>query len=225
MTAPGTPFRASGRDSRRYRDDDIGRAITPAAVRRRSISSRNAATRSSDVLRPSSSMWSSACWRLLVVIFRRSSATMRVGFRNVLQAAPFHQPYCRIDDRFRGKSVGGTVLQPKNVAGQVEGADLAAAVGEELVAANRAVDDLVDIVGRLRLAKDLRAPVVFEFAQDYPCARKLAELPRAFGLLPGWALTLTNMDLSLFETICSHPRGPALANYRKLNGWLPPGLC
>ena len=82
----------------------------------------------------------------------------RVGFRHVLQAAPLHQPYCRIDDRFRGKSVGCTVLQPKNVAGQVESADLAAAVGEELVGANRTVRDLVDIVGRLRLPKDFRAP-------------------------------------------------------------------
>ena len=102
-----------------------------------------------------------------------------VGFRHVLQAASFHQPYCRIDDRFSGKSVGCSVLQPENVAGQVERADLAAAVGEELVAANRTVRDLVDIVGRLRLSEDLGALVVFELAQDYPCPRKLAELPES----------------------------------------------
>jgi hypothetical protein len=100
----------------------------------------------------------------------------------VFQTASFHQPYCRIDDRFRSKPVGRTVLQPKNVAGQVECADLAAAVGEELVGANRTVRDLVDIIGRLRLSKDLRSPVVFEFARDYPCARKLAELPKRLRL-------------------------------------------
>jgi hypothetical protein len=101
----------------------------------------------------------------------------RVGFRNMLQTAAFHQPYRRVDDRFRGKSVGCTVLQPKNVAGQVESTNLAAAVGEKLVGANSAVRDLVDIVGRLRLSKDFRPLVVFEFARDYPCARKLTELP------------------------------------------------
>ena len=90
----------------------------------------------------------------------------RVGFRYVFQAASFHQPYCRIDDRLRGKSVGCSVLQPENVASQVERADLAAAIGEELVGANRTARDLVDIVGRLRLSEDLGAFVVFEFAQD-----------------------------------------------------------
>ena len=103
----------------------------------------------------------------------------RVAFRDVLQAASFHQPYCRIDDCFRGEAVDRTVLQPENVAGQVESADLAAAIGEELVAANRTVDDLVDVVGRLRLSVNLGTPVVFEFAQDYPCAGKLAELSQS----------------------------------------------
>ena len=149
-----------------------------------------------------------------------------VGFRYVLKAAPLHQPYCRVDDGLRGKSVGGTVLQPKNVARQMESADLAAAIGEELVAANRAVNDLVDIIGRLRLPKDLRAPFVFEFAQRLPVpvkARRAA--PRAFGLLPGWALTLTNMDLFLFETIFRIPEGRPCQITEKCMAWLPPGCC
>lgn len=75
--------------------------------------------------------------------------------------------------------MGCSVLQPENVASQVERADLAAAVGEELVGANRTARDLVDIVGRLRLSEDLGAFIVFEFAQDYPCPRKLAELPQS----------------------------------------------
>ena len=98
----------------------------------------------------------------------------RVAFRDVLETAPLHQPYCRIDNCLCGEAVLGTVFQPKNVTGQMEGADLAAAVGEELVAANGAVDDLIDVVGRLGLAINLSASVIFELAQDDPCPGKLA---------------------------------------------------
>jgi hypothetical protein len=46
-------------------------------------------------------------------------------------------------------------LEPENVARQIEGADLAAAVVEDLVGPHRALDDLVDVFGRLILAEDL----------------------------------------------------------------------
>jgi hypothetical protein len=92
-----------------------------------------------------------------------------VGFRHVLKAAPLHQPYRRLYDGLRGKLVGATVLQPKNVSRKMESADLAASIGEELVGANRTINDLVDIIGRLRLPENLRAPFVFEFAREYPC--------------------------------------------------------
>ena len=109
----------------------------------------------------------------------------RVAFRDMFKAAPLHQPYCRIDDRLRGEAVLGTVFQTKNVAGQMEGADLAAAVGKELVAANRAFNDLVDVFGRLGLAVDFGTSVVFEFAQDDPCAGKLAKLSESLRLAAG----------------------------------------
>jgi hypothetical protein len=48
----------------------------------------------------------------------------------------------------------------------MEGADLAAAVGEQLVAAHRAGDDLVDIFGRLVLAVDLLVLAVGELGGD-----------------------------------------------------------
>ena len=68
------------------------------------------------------------------------------------------------------------VFQAKDVAHQVKCADLAASVGEELVAPNRAVNDLVDIVGRLGLSVNLGAPGVFELAQDELRARQAALL-------------------------------------------------
>src|ERR1051326_9141540 len=49
-----------------------------------------------------------------------------------------------------------TEFQAEHVAGQVEAADLAAAVAEDLVGAHRAADQLVEIIGRLVLAEDFR---------------------------------------------------------------------
>ena len=51
--------------------------------------------------------------------------------------------------------MGGAGFEAEHVAGKVEGADLAAAVGEKLVAAHGAGDDLIDVLGRLVLAIDL----------------------------------------------------------------------
>ena len=128
-----------------------------------------------------------------------------VALRDVLQTAPFHQSDGGIDDRLGGKAMLGAVLETKDIADQVKGADLAAAVGEEFVAANGTFNNLVDVVGRLGLAVNFGAPVIFEFAQDDRARESWPSSPRAFGLLPGWALTLTNMDIPLFETSFSHP--------------------
>ena len=121
-------------------------------------------------------------------MFRQVERDRRVAFRDVLEAAPFHQPYCRIDDRLRGEAVLGAVFQPKNVTGQMEGADLAAAVGKELVASNRAVDHLVDVLGRLGLAVNLGTSVIFEFAQDDSCAGKLAKFSESLRLAAGMGI-------------------------------------
>ena len=71
-----------------------------------------------------------------------------------------------IDDCFGCKSMNGTVLQPKDVAHQMESANLATAVGEQLVAPHRAFDHLVHVFRGLRLAEDLGAAVVFELGEE-----------------------------------------------------------
>ena len=87
-----------------------------------------------------------------------------IGFRHVLETAPLHQTHGRVDNCLCGKSVGGTVFQTENIANQVESPDLAAAVGQELIAANRTLQDLVDVVRGLRFTVDLGASIVLEFA-------------------------------------------------------------
>src|SRR5262245_9436750 len=57
-------------------------------------------------------------------------------------------------------------FEAKYVARQMEGADLAAAVGQELVGANGAADHLVDILGLLILAVDLFVLAIGEFRGD-----------------------------------------------------------
>jgi hypothetical protein len=52
-----------------------------------------------------------------------------IGLRHVLQTAPLHEAHGRVDNRLRGKPMDGTVFQAKDVANQMEGPDLAAAVG------------------------------------------------------------------------------------------------
>src|SRR5215212_2695672 len=119
----------------------------------------------------------------------------RVGFRDVFQAASFHQPYRRIDDRFGGEAVGCTVLQSENVAGQVERANLAAAVGKELVGANCTAPDLVYIVRGLRLSEDLGTFVVLKLAQDYACSRQLTELSQGLRSAAGMGVDVDKHGL------------------------------
>ena len=127
----------------------------------------------------------------------------RVAFRHMLQAASLHQSHGRIDDRLRGEPMNRTVFQAENVAGQVKSADLTAAVGKQLVASNRAVNDLVDVVGRLRLAVNFGAPVVSEFAEDDPRAGKLAKLSKGRRPAAGMGVDVDKHGIPLFEANCS----------------------
>ena len=127
-----------------------------------------------------------------------------VAFRNMLQAASFHQSHGRVDDRLGGKPMKRTVFQAKDVADQVKSADLTAAIGKQLVASDRAVDDLVDVVGRLRFAKNFGALVVFEFAEDDPRAGKLAKLSDRRRPAAGMGVDVDKHGyLPFFEANCS----------------------
>ena len=72
--------------------------------------------------------------------------------------------------RSAGSDRSCAVLQAKDIADEVECADLAAAIGEQLVAPHRAFDHLVDIFRWLGLAKNFRTPAIFELAQYDLCA-------------------------------------------------------
>ena len=89
---------------------------------------------------------------------------VNIDFRHVLETATLDEAHGRVDDCLRGKTMCGTVFEAKDIANQVEGADLAAAVGQELVAPNRTLHDLVDVVRWLGLAVDFSASIVLEFA-------------------------------------------------------------
>jgi hypothetical protein len=91
-----------------------------------------------------------------------------------------------------------------NITDQVEGADLAAAIREEFVAANRTLNDLVNVVGRLGLAVNLSTSVVSEFAQDDPRAGKLAKLSERLRLAARMGIDVDKHGSPPFETICSH---------------------
>src|SRR5437899_122305 len=121
----------------------IGRAIIPVLASRRSISSRKVATFSIAVLRPRSNMWSSACRRSLAVMVQRLWATWTFDPAAGFQAAALHQADGGVGDRFGRQAMGRTSIEAEHVAGQMERADLAPSVVEELVGANRAADHLI----------------------------------------------------------------------------------
>ncbi|MHC2929281.1 hypothetical protein ACVJA9_004078 [Bradyrhizobium diazoefficiens] len=91
---------------------------------------------------------------------------LHVDAGGLLEARAFHEAHAGVDDGFGGKTVAGAGFEAEHVAGKMEGADLAAAVGEKLVAAHGPGDDLVDIFGRLVLAIDLLVLAVGEFGGD-----------------------------------------------------------
>src|SRR5262245_77982 len=89
-----------------------------------------------------------------------------VALRGLFEAPALHQAQRGVEDGFGGKAMGRAGFEAEDVAGQMEGADLAAAVGEQLVGAHRAANHLVDIVGLLILAVDFLVLAVGEFGGD-----------------------------------------------------------
>src|SRR3954447_501323 len=72
--------------------------------------------------------------------------------------------------------MNAAVFETEDVPSQMESADLASPVGQQLVASNRTVHDLVDVVRRLRFPVNLGASIVPEFAKIYSRAGKLSKL-------------------------------------------------
>jgi len=63
----------------------------------------------------------------------------------------------RIGDRLGREAVLLSLLEPEDVTGEVESADLAASIRQDFDGARRPVDDLVDVFDRLALAVDFAA--------------------------------------------------------------------
>ncbi len=94
------------------------------------------------------------------------AGNLDVDAGRLLEAAALHQPHRGIDDGFRGQPVDRSRFEAENIARQMEGADLAASVGQQLVAANRARDHLVDVFRRLILAVDFLVLPVGKFGRN-----------------------------------------------------------
>ena len=73
-----------------------------------------------------------------------------------------------VGERLGAEPVQFRRFEAEHVAGQVEGADLAAAVFEDLVGAHRAADHLIEILRRLLLAVDLGVAVEAHRRADQP---------------------------------------------------------
>ena len=95
------------------------------------------------------------------------AGNQRIRFRDVLEADALCQSKGRVDDRFCGKSMDGTILQAEDVADQVEGADLPPPVGEKFVAPHCAFDHLIDIVCRLRFSEDFATLTIFLKSDEF----------------------------------------------------------
>ena len=81
-------------------------------------------------------------------------ATSLSRWASAMHGAALDDQDVRVGDRLGREGVLVAHLEAENVARQVEGADLAAAVVQDLVGADRAADDLVEVLGRLVLAVD-----------------------------------------------------------------------
>ena len=91
---------------------------------------------------------------------------LNVDAGGLLEAAALHQPHRGIDDGFRGQPVDRSGFEAEDVAGQVECADLTPSVGEQLVAANRARNHLVNVFRRFILAVDFLILPVGELGRN-----------------------------------------------------------
>ena len=86
--------------------------------------------------------------------------------RGLLEAPALHEAQRGVEDGFGGEAMVRAGYEAEDVAGQMEGADLAAAVGEQLVGTHRAADHLVDIFGLLVLAVDFLVLAIGELGGD-----------------------------------------------------------
>src|SRR6516162_9437607 len=71
-----------------------------------------------------------------------------------------------VGDRFGRKSVPFSGFEPENVAGQIETADLTAAVAQYFVRANSSADHLIKSISRLILVNDLYSARIVSDAAD-----------------------------------------------------------
>jgi hypothetical protein len=71
------------------------------------------------------------------------------------QGAALDDQHFAVGDCFRRKGMNVADLKAEHIAGEVERADLAAAVVEDLIGPYRAADDLVEVFGRLVFSEDL----------------------------------------------------------------------
>src|SRR5215471_10977686 len=89
-----------------------------------------------------------------------------------------------IGNRFGGERMAFARFKPENVSGQIETADLTAAVAENFVRADSSTDDLVKPISRLILVNDLySARIVSDAADELHPAVKRLFLGLLFG---GW---------------------------------------
>ncbi|MET3972256.1 hypothetical protein ABID62_008360 [Bradyrhizobium sp. S3.9.1] len=85
-------------------------------------------------------------------------------FLSVDNILPIGQANSRFDNCFGGKSVNRTVLNAEDVTRQIKGHDLPPTVSQQLIASNRSAVDLVEVIDRLCVSKDLGTALIFEFA-------------------------------------------------------------
>jgi len=78
-------------------------------------------------------MWSSACLQVAPGHAEQVSRDHRIALSHHLEAAALDQANRCVHDRLRRKPMFASVLQSEDVAGEVKRADLATAVGKQLV--------------------------------------------------------------------------------------------
>jgi hypothetical protein len=71
------------------------------------------------------------------------------------QRAAFDQQDLRVNYGFGGASMYPTNFETKYVTGKIEGIDLATSIIEDLVATNRATNNLINLIGGLGFGVDL----------------------------------------------------------------------
>src|SRR5947207_1751701 len=78
-----------------------------------------------------------------------------IRFGGLLKTTASHQPHGRINDSLCGEPVGRSQFEPKDITREMKRTDLASPIRKQLVRADSAADNLIDVFGRLILAVDL----------------------------------------------------------------------